>query len=109
MEVRNKLITKQGLVTLIGQRLKNPPHRTQIRDVLGLFFDEFVNELNEKKKINISGFCTFYISKNKSRKYYDLYKQRFAISTPRPLLKIKLDKKLYIKIIKNIDLIKTFM
>ncbi len=80
-----------------------------IANIISIFIDEFMIELQQKKQINIANFCSFKLEKSKPRKFYNVKKRRFAISSGTNLIKIKLSRSLRNRIIKNIDIIKTFL
>jgi len=109
MKKHYNTINKQRLIKLVSKKINHQIHHTHINDIVSLFIDEFISTLNHKKQLNIHNFCSFRVEKNKPRKFYDIHKRRFAISNSKYLLKIKLHRALRNKIIKNLDLIKTFL
>lgn len=109
MYIHKKLIKKRQLIRAVSGRVRGRILRCQVDDVINLFFDEFIDELTVKKQINIGGFCSFNLEKNRPRKYFDVNRRCFSISKPRNLLKIKLDSELHKRITQNIDILKTFM
>jgi len=102
-------LNKRKLTFLVTKRLKHNIHHIHIANVISIFVDEFLLNLQQKENINIPNFCHFKLEMSKPRKFHNLQKQRFAISEGKILLKIKLSKSLRNKIIQNMDLIKTFL
>lgn len=104
-----KTINKRKLTFLIAKKLEHQIHHIHIANILSLFIDEFIIELQKKQKIDIPNFCSFRLEKTKPRKFHNIQKRRMSISTGKPLLKIKLSRSLRNKIVQNLDLIKTFI
>ena len=80
-----------------------------ILNVVALFTEEFIKELEIKKKINIPNFCMFVVEKNKPRKYHDIQKRQILMSDGKPMIKIKLSKSFRDRIIKELDIFKSFL
>ncbi len=103
------VLNKFKLISLIGTRLKYSLKYRQISDILSLFVEEFATELQNKRRLRIGNFCIFYLKKSKPRKFYNLNLQRFAISKGKWIMKMKLTPDLRKKLIKHLDLMKTFL
>jgi nucleoid DNA-binding protein len=102
-------INKRKLGSLVAKRLGYSIHHTHISNVISLFIDSFMDELQDKQRIDIGNFGSFRLEKTKPRKFHNIQKRRFAVSAGRPRLKIKLSRSLRAKIIRNLDLVKTFI
>ena len=106
---QSKILNKNKLTLLVAQKLQHSIHQKHIANVISMFIDEFMIELQQKEEINISNFCNFKLERSSPRKFHNVQKRRFAISSGKPLLKIKLSRSLRNRIIQNMDLIKTFL
>ena len=109
MKKLSKTLNKRKLSFIVAKKFNQTIHYTHVANIISMFIDEFMIELQQKEQINISNFCNFRLEKSKPRKFHNVYKQRFAVSSGKPLLKIKLSKSLRNRIIQNMDLIKTFL
>ncbi len=109
MKKQSKILNKRNLSFLVAKKLNHTIHHIHIANVISMFIDEFMIELQQKEQINISNFCSFKLEKSKPRKFHNVRKRRFAVSSGTSLLKIKLSRSLRNRIIQNMDLIKTFL
>lgn len=101
-------VNKRQLAQLVAERLKHHYKIEYVMNVISLFLDQFSVELQTLKPINIPCFGYFRIEKSKPRKFFHIGEQRFSVSRGNYLLKITIDPLLKRKIIRNIDLLKTF-
>jgi nucleoid DNA-binding protein len=76
--------------------------------IINILFDEMISDLKDGKEIDVFNFGTLYLKNTKPRLYYDIRFQRLMMSTGRKILKFVLSPKLRKKIIKNLDVDKTF-
>jgi nucleoid DNA-binding protein len=104
-----KTLNKRKLSFLVGKKLQYNIHQAHIANVISMFIDEFMSILEQKGQINIINFCNFKLEKSKPRKFHNIHKGRFAVSSGRSLIRIKLSRSLRNQIIQNLDLMKTFL
>lgn len=109
MKKLSKTLNKRKLTFLVAKRLNHTVHHIHIANIVSMFIDEFLITLEQNGKINIPNFCIFKLETSKPRKFHNVQKRRFAISTGKSILKIKLSRSLRNRIIQNMDLIKTFL
>lgn len=104
-----KTLNKRALTSLISKRIKHSIHCAHIENVMSLFMDEFIAALEKGQVLNMPNFCAFKLEKSKPRKFYNVQERRFAVSSGKYLIKIKISKPLRDKIVENIDVVKTFL
>jgi nucleoid DNA-binding protein len=109
MKKLSKILNKRKLSFIIAKKLNHTIHHIHIANIISLFVDEFMNQLEQKEKINVPNFCTFKLETNKPRRFYNIKKRRFAVSTGTLRMKVKLSRSLRNRIIQNMDLMKTFL
>lgn len=109
MKKTSATINKLQFVSIVAKKLNHRLSFMHIANVISLFLDEWGRQLQIKEKINIPNFGVFKIEKTKPRKYHNINKKRFAVSTGKSLIKIRLSRSLRNKIVENLDLIKTFI
>lgn len=109
MKKPSKTINKHKLIGLVAKKINHEIHYKHVANVISLFTDEFMFELRAKKAIHIPNFCSFRLEQSKPRKYHNINKRRFSISTGKTLIKIKLSPSLRNKIVENLDILKTFI
>lgn len=102
-------LSKRKLVFLVAKKLDHTIHHIHVSNVISLFIDGFMDDLQKKERIDIGNFGSFRIERTKPRKFHNVHKRRFAVSTGNPRLKIKLSRSLRSKIIRNLDIVKTFI
>jgi nucleoid DNA-binding protein len=103
-----KTLNKRKLVDMIARNLNHTIHRAHISNVISMFADDFLTELQQKQKIKIGNFCVFWQETSKPRKYHHLWERRVMLADGKTHLKIKLMQSLRDRIVGELDLIKTF-
>ena len=101
--------SKRKLSFLVAKKLNHNIHHIHVSNVISLFIDGFMDELQKRQRIDIPNFASFRLEKSKPRKFHNIQKRRFSISAGKPRLKIKLARTLRSRIIRNLDLVKTFI
>jgi len=76
-------IDKRKLISLIYQKLQKKVPSSHISSIVNIFVEEFWNELQTKKVINIDNFGKFIYKKTKPRRYFDIVRSKVAISNGR--------------------------
>lgn len=109
MKKLSRTLNKRKLTFLVAKKLNHTIHHIHVANIISMFVDEFVSELEQKEKINIPNFCSFKLEQSKPRKFHNVQKRRFAISTGKSIIKIKLSRSLRNRIVQNMDVIKTFL
>lgn len=107
--MKTKNLNKVKITRAVAKRINNRATHLHITNIISLLIEEFNKALANGEVIKIKNFATFFVKHSKPRKYHDIQNKKMFISSSNPLLKIKLDAKLRDRIIKNIDILKTFM
>jgi nucleoid DNA-binding protein len=109
MKKPRAMMSKRKLAFIVAKRLNHNIHHIHILNVISMFVDGFMDELQKKERIDIANFGSFRLECTKPRKFHNVQKRRLAVSAGKPQLKIKLSRSLRNKIIRNLDLVKTFI
>jgi len=72
-------IRKQDLISLVSKDLDSIEFQ-HIRAVVGIFFEEMMNEIIEKKEMRILNFGRFYLKKMKDRHHNDFQTNKMVVS-----------------------------
>ena len=103
-----KRVNKSDILKLLYARFDRKISREVINNVVSLFLAEFNEELKEKKEIKIGNFCSFTLAETPIQRYHDIRDKRLHLSRSRKILKLKLNKKLRKRIVKHLNILKTF-
>jgi nucleoid DNA-binding protein len=101
-------IDKRTLWRFVNVKINRSIQSSHVIGVINILFDEIISDLKSGKEIKIFNFGTLWLKPTKPRLYYDIRFQRLMMSAGNKILKLVLSPKLRKKIIKNLDVDKTF-
>ena len=101
--------TKKQLISEVHKNLKDHFQLSEVSDVVSLFLEEFISELQSNKPVIIRNFARFSLEKTNPRKFYDVSRGRMSTSAGNKIIKAKLSKNLKKVIVKHLDIKKTFL
>jgi len=101
-------IDKRTLWRYVNKKINRSVQSFHVMSVINILFYEIISDLKSGKTIKIFNLGTLYLKNTRPRSYYDIRFQRIMVSAGSKILKFVLSPKLRKKIVKNLDVDKTF-
>ncbi len=102
-------LNKEKIVSEIYDTLDGKYSVAEINSVIDEYIQSWQSMLRQGEEIKIKNFGSFKLKKSKPRKFVNIASGEAQQSSGRNLLKISLSKRLKRKIIKSIDIFKSFL
>ena len=99
---------KDKLIHMVCSKLKGKIKEKDIRAIVNIFFQEFVKELQEGKRVAIGRFGYFTLKKWKGRNHWDMVKKAVVFTEGHYLLRFKMYELFWGYLINNLDIDKTY-
>jgi nucleoid DNA-binding protein len=106
--MRETNISKRDLWRYVNIKVNKAIHYYHVSAIIGILFDELIQDLKDDKIISIHNFCKLKLQKTNPRKYHDVTLNRVMISAGAKILKFTLASKIKKKICMELDIDKTF-
>lgn len=101
-------VSKRNLWHYVNLKIKRTIHRFHVFAVISILFEEMLKDLRQGKSIKIINLGAITLQPTKPRWYHHVRFRRMVLSPEHRILRFVLTKKLHKKLVKFLDLDRTF-